>query len=102
MEIAFATRSSFLSEFEAAINDQRVRLKGGESIEIRLASGGYPGTVIASIAGDATYFHTDWENSDPSRFPARIKAAATALHNCGLRGDFKIVHDDGLLEIETA
>lgn len=38
---------------------------------------------------------------DATRFPARIKAAATALLNCGYEGRFDISHSDGLLTIRA-
>jgi hypothetical protein len=65
------------------------------------ASGGYAGDVVVDIF-DGPEFGTDWTSSDPddwSRFPARIRAAATALRDSGLRGSYRITHKDGAVTI---
>lgn len=62
--------------------------------------GGYPGRVTVTIrAGDGASFETDWEGTDITRFPARIKAAATALLNCECVGRFVVSHERGLLTL---
>src|SRR4051812_1538767 len=84
MEIPFATRSKFLEPCEASIRANRAQLGAGEEIAILLDDGGYPGQVIVTIRlTDRTSFETDWTGSDPTRFPMRIRSAATALLNCG-------------------
>ena len=102
MDIAHVTRSAFLAPCENAIRAARARLDSGEPIEIALDDGGYAGRIEVEISDDATTFASDWENPDPSRFPARIRAAATALFNCGCRGRFVIEHRDGLLTVRAA
>ncbi len=99
MDIAYVTRSAFLVACESAVRGNQARLDAGEIIEIGLDDGGYTGRVVVEIGDDATMFGSDWENTDPTRFPARIKAAATALFNCGCRRRFLIEHRDGLLTI---
>jgi hypothetical protein len=99
MDIAFATRSRFLADCEAAIRGNRAKLEAGGTLRVELEEGGYAGRVIVTIRrGDRT-FGTDWEGADKTRFPVRIKAAATALNNCGCVGRFQVVHADGSLEV---
>jgi hypothetical protein len=103
MDIAFATRSRFLVACQDAIRRDRAELDAGGAIRIDLDEGGYSGRVLVMIRpGDAVSFGTDWEATDPTRFPARIKAAATALLNCGCVGRFYVEHTDGALEIRAA
>jgi hypothetical protein len=102
MDIAYVTRSAFLAPCEDAIRANRAGLDAGGVVEIAMADGGYAGRVTVEIADDATMFGSDWENPDPTRFPARIKAAAAALFNCGCRGRFVVEHRDGLLTIRIA
>lgn len=66
--------------------------------------GGYRGKIRVRI-DDALDFESDWKSSDLkdwSRFPARIRAAATALKDSGHRGVFQITHDDGMLTVTRA
>src|SRR6266550_2667336 len=58
----------------------------------------YPGDVHVTIATGAD-FDTDWEGRDETRFPQRIRAAATALRDTGHHGRFHITHRDGSLTI---
>ena len=103
MNIPYVTRSRFLGVLEKAIRswpeDQ------GESLQVMLDGDGYAGCVTVTIRdGDSGPFGTDWEASDPTRFPARIKAAATALFNCGCRGRYEIRYNrnQGSLVIRRA
>ena len=100
MEIEFSKRSRFLDQCMAEVRLQRTRLQRGESIDIALGAGGYDGEVVVNIiAKNKQRFETDWESSDESRFPVRIKAGATALSNSGCYGRFKLEHKDGVLSI---
>jgi hypothetical protein len=102
MDIPFASRSKFLDACENAIRGQRDELVTGALVHVDLEEGGYGGKVIVTIRrNEAGFFSTDWEDTDPTRFPARIKAAATALLNCGCEGNFEISHSDGSLEIRA-
>ena len=100
MDIAYVTRSAFLATCESAIRAEQTRLDAGETIEIPLDDGGYAGRVEVEIRdGDTVTFGTDWQGSDVTRFPARIKAAATALRDCECFGKYVIDHRDGVLTI---
>ncbi len=63
-------------------------------------SGGYDGTVKVTI-GSATEaeFEADHELTDWTRFPTRIRAAATALRDSGRLGSYQVKHNDGTLEV---
>ena len=103
MDIAYATRSQFLDACEAAIRGHRAELDTGGVVHVDLKEGGYDGQVVVTIRpSDRAAFGTDWESTDPTRFPARIKAAATALLNCGCEGQFEVSHSDGSLTIRSA
>jgi hypothetical protein len=102
MDIAYPTRSEFLDACEAAIREQQAKLHAGEVVHVDLREGGYDGRVIVSIhAADRAVFGTDWERVDPTRFPARIRAAAAALRNRHCEGRFEVSHSDGLLTIRA-
>src|SRR5689334_11720019 len=103
MDIPFGIKSRFLAACEQAIRTGRDALDGGETVRIALEEGGYSGRVLVEIrSGDTNSFGSDWNGGDLTRFPARIKAAATALLHCGCIGRFLIVHAEGLLEIRQA
>ncbi len=68
---------------------------------VELGAGGYPGTVRVELTEEANdSFATDWERADPTRFPARIRAAATALRDKRCFGVFSVSHDEGRLTID--
>jgi len=101
MDIAYSTRSQFLDPCEAAVRQHHTQLISGEAVRIDLQRGGYGGRVIVTILpDDSMTFSTDWEGN-PTRFPQRIKAAATALLNCGCKGKFEISHSNGSLTIRS-
>ena len=68
---------------------------------IKLARpGGYNGKREVTIANAREpEFDSDFEANDWTRFPARIRAAATALRDAGFTGTFTIEHEDGDLRI---
>jgi hypothetical protein len=100
VDIAYVTRSQFLDACEDAIRQHRADLENGGTVYVDLGEGGYEGRVVVTIRqDDRASFGTDWTNSDPTRFPARIKAAATALLNCGCEGAFEVSHSGGSLAI---
>lgn len=97
MRIDFATRSSFLPAIHAALDSA-----GGcdGAVVVELSPQGYPGTIQLELTEDANdSFETDWEHADPTRFPARIRAAATALRDRRCYGVFLVSHDEGRLTI---
>ena len=103
MDIDFARRSRFLQACEDAIRSGRVALDAGGAVSVQLEEGGYTGRVLVTIRpGDLSSFASDWEGNDVTRFPARLKAAATALLRCQCIGRFLLVHNDGSLEISRA
>jgi hypothetical protein len=102
MDIAYVGDSDFLEPCERTSRQEKAALSAGQTIRIDLNAEkpGYHGRVVVEIiAGDGSGFGSDFEASDSTRFPARIRAAATALYNCGFSGRFLIAHREGVLEI---
>jgi hypothetical protein len=102
VDIAYPNQSKFLDACEAAIREHQAELQAGDAVHVDLHEGGYDGRIIVTIHGsDRAVFGTDWESADPTRFPARIRAAAAALLNCHCEGQFEVSHSDGLLIIRA-
>jgi hypothetical protein len=103
MDIPFVGRSRFLHACEAAIREQRAELDARHAVQVNFQDeGGYDGRVIVTIhPADRRVFATDWDRADPTRFPARIRAAATALLNCGCEGRFELSHRNSSLTIQA-
>jgi hypothetical protein len=100
VDITYVTKSRFLAPCEVSISEHRAEIDAGGLVQVNLEDGGYNGSVVVTIRkNDRKAFATDWEGADPTRFPARIKAAATALLHCGCEGRFKIAHRSGHLTI---
>jgi len=102
MNIPYASRSGFTAICKDVIDRHKNNLYSGHPVNINLNKpGGYAGRVKVTIsAADPNSFDTDWQANDPTRFPARIKAAATALHRCSHFGRFEITHKDGIIVIK--
>lgn len=102
MDIPYPIRSKFLDACETAIREQQARLRAGKVVHVDLHGGGYDGRVTVTIhTADRAVFGADWEHTDPTRFPARIRAAAAALLHCHCAGRFEISHSDGSLTIRA-
>jgi hypothetical protein len=104
MEITYSKRSAFLEPCVAAIREQSAQLDEGEPVQVTFDEiGGYDGRIVVIISrSNRESFCTDWAGSDPTRFPARIRAAATALLECGCEGAFVVSHESGSLTIRPA
>ena len=104
MDIPFLIRhSDFLLPCKSAMRKHQRQLQAGGSISISLPGGGYDGHVFVTLKPkNSITFGTNWTNNARSRFPARIKAAATALKGSGYVGRFEITHADGTLSIRQA
>jgi putative restriction endonuclease len=64
---------------------------------------GYSGKVKVAIqpaADEGFSVVSGWSGKDPTRFPARIRAAATAIKDFGHEGEYFIHHDDGVIKIQ--
>jgi hypothetical protein len=65
--------------------------------------GGYSGTVVVTLGKPREIeFEADVQLTDWTRFPARIRAAVTALRDDGNTGRFRIAHHNGHLSIDVA
>lgn len=86
----------------AGLRQRLSELRDGQVVHVDLPGGGYNGSVIVTIhTTDQSVFKTDWELNDPTRFPARIRALATALLKCGCEGRFEVSHSDGSLTVRA-
>ena len=101
MRINYPVRSSFLESCEEAIRRHKESLLAGISMSFVLhPCRGFNGKVRVEIeSGASSDFWTNWEYSDPSWFPVRIRAAAQALYTQGCFGAFEISHHTGDLAI---
>jgi hypothetical protein len=103
IDIRYLKRESqFLEPCEQAIKHWRESLLAGEPLRINLNTEkrGYERRIVVHIrAGDRGGFGTDWAGDDPTRFPQRIRAAATALYNCACAGWYLIEHREGVIDI---
>ena len=64
-------------------------------------AGGFSGAVKVQIKSSGELeFEANVVLKDWTFFPARIRAASTALRDSGLTGSFDITHADGLLTIK--
>ena len=93
------TSAPLLLEIAPLIRDAG-SIEAGVRIEMPLSSeDGYEGDCIANVlAGNE--FETDGKWSDITRFPARIKAAATCLKERKLFGKYRLSYKNGILSIE--
>lgn len=103
MKIEYLIRGSqFLEPCEQEIRRHRMEIDAGHDIHVGMKHGGYRGRVTVTIKpDDRKYFLADWAHKDTKRFPARIRAAATALFNCQCEGMFEISYLDGSLSIRA-
>ncbi len=60
---------------------------------------GYRGDIDVLITAGLKEFEADWHYKDQTRFPQRIRAAATALRDTKHYGRFRVSHRDGVLTI---
>ncbi len=101
MRIKYPHRSDFLKPCEDAIRTIRDALLAGAPIVVHLSRKGYPAKINVTIRKtDWVTFEAQWQSTDPSRFPQRVKAAAWALHRRMCSGDFLIKHRAGVLTIQ--
>jgi len=103
MQIPFVERSSFLAPAVDAIGENADKLGRGERASFSIGDGtkkGYEGDVIVSVGSSSEGFETDWNGTDATRFPARIRAVATALRKLNSQGTYSISHQHGSVEVE--
>ena len=89
VEIPYAknTTAGFTSKFRQLLSREPQK----HEWTLEFDQNGYTGTIEIEISKAGTF--TAWTGrryDDPSRFPARIKAAATALFAEGFRGSFQV------------
>ena len=98
VEVAYASRrdKGFTKEVRNAIAEN----PSGIEWECTLGGKGYCGKMDVEVHNDEHFVAwTSVRYDDPSRFPARIKAAATALFEEGLQGEFHVHAENDKLKI---
>lgn len=98
MELRYSTRSRFFAPIEAALLERADNIRSPLAVD--LGPGGYERDVTVVVSGsDGDTFETTWASNHPSRFSARIRAAATVLHRLGIHGRFQISLHGGTLTV---
>lgn len=100
MDIPFVTRSKFIEPIQEALKAAGGCVALDRPLRVLMTERGYPGRVRVTIWRERVdEFASDWEGADRTRFPVRIRAAATALRDQRCYGPFVITHREGLLTI---
>jgi superfamily II DNA or RNA helicase/HKD family nuclease len=102
-EIPFTTaRSGFTATFSDLIQSRRTEILSGETVTLTVeAKGGYSGDLTITIEdGNERTFRAQTPIRDLTRFPARIKAVASALARNKCHGKFRIVLKNGEVSIQ--
>ena len=94
-------RSRFIPIIVESIKTQKRAFDLGSQVIIEFdeEKAGYPGSFEVNVNPSKEVFTVEFSNTDPTRFPARIKAAARALCQEGYNGRFEISHKAGTLKI---
>jgi hypothetical protein len=94
-------RSKFIPAITKALKDQKQTLVAGRQIVVQLEAEkeGHSGTFYCKTNPSACSIAVNFKNPDPTRFPARIRAAARALCQGGFEGTFEISQKAGILTI---
>jgi hypothetical protein len=101
MTLPYSSRSRFFPAIEEALRQAGGSLE--RPVRVYLGPKGYTRDAVVKISrGDSQFFETDWESKYPSRFSARVKAAATVLQRQGHHGRFRVSHSNGELVITRA
>lgn len=92
-------REALQKDPEALTNGQTVSVK----VPIQAATKrGFERRVTVTVTADPDYFETDWPGADPSRFGAKLRAAATMLRQLGFEGAFVVEHEGQFITIARA
>ena len=98
MKIPYHVKSSDLVNI---IKNKLSDFKNENVIELQdLDNDGYSGEFEVDIGTDNNDFNVSDYNNDVTRFPARIRASATALKSLNVLGSFRISHSSGVLKIK--
>ena len=95
-------QGSFRPKLSKWIGQVKLQIEEGSTVKMDLQKGGgYPGEniKITIVKDDIKNFDTDWEHQDPTRFPARIRALATALQDNWMWGTYLASHNDGVIKL---
>jgi hypothetical protein len=103
MNVPHLTQSD-RSEFYPLIREALRQAENRFPVAVPLGKpGGYSGSVTLTIkAANEAEFAVDLDMLDWTRFPARIRAATTALRDSGRLGTYHVTHREGQLTINPA
>ena len=92
--IAFSASSDFFDAIADRIRRDDEALFAGDSVVVTLGGSGYDAThiVVLDAARDDAFLG-DFPGSDTTRFPARIRAAATVLSEQRQFGSFAVTSE---------
>src|SRR5690606_29828981 len=103
MNIKFTTRFDFLESSREVLEAQGRCLDQETPILVAVSEEGYDGEILVEVLPEPDdAFLSNWEGSDLTRFPERIRAAATVLREAKCYGRFLIAHRQGLLSLTRA
>lgn len=98
VQIPYATRRD--QGYTWQVREVIAANRAADKWECVFQGAGYTGKMDIEVHKDANFnAWTSVRYDDPTRFPSRIKAAATALFEEGLRGEFEVVAQKDLLRI---
>jgi hypothetical protein len=89
-------QGSFRPKLSRWIGQVKEQIEEGSLAQMDLQKGGgYPGEniKITIMQKDIKNFDTDWEFEDWTRFPARIRALATAFKDNWMWGTYLVSHN---------
>jgi hypothetical protein len=100
--IQYVQGSSYSSACQMFVQCNTAAIMSGSKLIWRSGwAGGYAGRHLALIISGTT-FHATYHLKDPSRFPVRLRALATALRDAGLMQLFFLSHKAGTVTIQRA
>ena len=99
--LKYPVRSMFIGPCMEAIIQNKDGFLAGNTITVHLSPEGYNRKVIATIEPNDPYrLWVDWDGP-ADRCGARIRAAAKALFELKLFGEFEIIHETGILTMRA-
>lgn len=101
INLNYSKKSKFLLPIKEKLEDKFLK-----EISINLSKitsqKGYEGEYLIKINVNKSHFSVNFLNSDPTRFPQRIRVAATVLSGLKLYGRYIISHKNKILTIQKA
>ena len=106
MKVRFNTEPSrFAPLIQEALAKSPDSLGNGERVSIKVpiqaaTKRGFEREAVVTIGPDPNAFDAEWPGEDPSRFGARLRAAATVLRDLGYKGTFRVEREGQTVTIQ--